>query len=82
MLDIRLRFMCVHIVFESTSDNKTTWGRIAESTCDRLLENYHAKRGKVSGERLGRLVREPASKPEQSRVTEPRGDFCREVMSN
>lgn len=54
----------------------------AESTCDRIMEIWHAKRGKGSGERVWRLIRELAGKPEQSRVTEPRGEFCREVMSN
>lgn len=40
MPDIRLKFINIHIEFESVGNSETTCGRTAEKRCDRILENY------------------------------------------
>lgn len=46
MPDIMLKFIYIHIEFESVGNNETTRGRIAEKRSDRIVENYCSEAGK------------------------------------
>ena len=82
----KLRFIYMHIEFESLGDNETIWSQIAERkyvTVSRKITTFTcAKKRKVSNEGMWRLVREAAGKQGQSGITGPRREFCRDVMSN
>lgn len=55
MLDIRLRFIFVHVEFKSVSGNDTTWGWIAEKRA--MIRSWRITKFKIEREEKD-LVRE------------------------